>query len=55
MVPSLELPYVSLFIGVRGLHVISDQWVRDKIIVATRQSDYEGKGLADTLMGPESQ
>lgn len=43
------------FIGMRGLHVTSDQQVGDKIIVAIQQSDYEGQGLADTLTGPGGQ
>lgn len=55
MAPSLELPYVFPFIGMRGLHVTSDQQVGDKIIVALQQSDYEGQGLADTSTGPGGQ
>ena len=55
MVHSLALPYVFLFIGVRGLHIISHQEVGGKIIVAMQHSNYEEKGLAGTLMGPESQ
>lgn len=55
VVHSLALPYVFLFIGVRGLHIISHQEVRGKIIVAMQHSSLEEKGLADPLMGPESQ
>lgn len=48
------LPYVFLYISVRGLHVISDQEVGGKIITVMQQSDYEEKGLADTLVGLKS-
>lgn len=48
------LPYVFLYISVRGLHVIPDQEVGGKIITVMQQSDYEEKGLADTLVGLKS-